>query len=326
MVEASVEASLLFDCQARVWTQRELKRLQGFMDRCYRHVWCRRTRPPLIQMQEEGKRMEDVRRELGVKSVRWKVEKRVLERVGHVMRMSDDRVVKAMVLGWWSQLEGERKMLGWKRKTILYWKKLVREAGADWTRIGQLTSDRKKWKGLVRERMKRIKGWEDSRGHKWTGVRVEVRNSTRKECVPDANVCEVCGKVCVSRGGLTIHRKRMHEVSEKKRRFGCERCGREFLQEANLKNHLKACDGEEEEAEKTCTLCGKTFKKRGFKNHTSACAARRGVALVPSPPPQVPVARVYRARRKNCPICDKEMSATNISRHCAQVHGGGANP
>ena len=33
--------------------------------------------------------MCDVRARLGVKSVQWKIEKRVLERVGHVMRMKD---------------------------------------------------------------------------------------------------------------------------------------------------------------------------------------------------------------------------------------------
>ena len=51
-------------------------------------------------MQEEGYNMQDVRNELGVKSVRWKIEKRVLERIGHVMRMEDDRTTKAVVLGW----------------------------------------------------------------------------------------------------------------------------------------------------------------------------------------------------------------------------------
>ena len=75
------------------------------MDGCYRFVWSRRTGPPLMQMEREGKNMADVRRELGVKSLRWKIEKRVLERIGHVMRMSDDRMTKAVVLGWIKELE-----------------------------------------------------------------------------------------------------------------------------------------------------------------------------------------------------------------------------
>ena len=35
---------------------------------------------------------------LGVKSVDWKIEKRVLERKEHVVRMENDRLCKTMVL------------------------------------------------------------------------------------------------------------------------------------------------------------------------------------------------------------------------------------
>ena len=38
---------------------KELDRLQRFMDRIYRYVWSKKTKPPLIQMQEEGKNMSD---------------------------------------------------------------------------------------------------------------------------------------------------------------------------------------------------------------------------------------------------------------------------
>ena len=58
-----------------------------------------------MQMKDEGKNMMDIRKELGAMSVRWKVEKRVLKRIGHVMRMDDERLVKAVVLGWVEQLE-----------------------------------------------------------------------------------------------------------------------------------------------------------------------------------------------------------------------------
>ena len=94
--------------------------------------------PPLIQMQREGKNMYDVRRELGVHSIRWKIEKRTMERIGHVMRMEDGRLVKSMVLGWIEQLERWERVPGGRRKTVLYWKKLLREAAFDYTRIGML--------------------------------------------------------------------------------------------------------------------------------------------------------------------------------------------
>ena len=81
---------------------------------------------------------------------------------------------------------------------MLYWKRLLREAGVDWTRIGQLTADRKKWKEIVRKRMKRILEWEWSQGHKWEGVFEGERNATKEERMSLVHVCEVCGKVCQS--------------------------------------------------------------------------------------------------------------------------------
>ena len=125
VVEASVESGLLFDCAVRVWQVREVQQLQSMVDRCYRYIWSRKTGPPLIQMEKEGKNMWDVRRELGVKSLRWKIEKRVLERVGHVMRMDDGRMTKAVVLGWMGELEKWEKPKGRRRKTVCYWKKLL---------------------------------------------------------------------------------------------------------------------------------------------------------------------------------------------------------
>ena len=42
------------------------------------------------QMQKEGYNMQDVRSELGVRFLWWKMEKCCLERIGHVLRMLDD--------------------------------------------------------------------------------------------------------------------------------------------------------------------------------------------------------------------------------------------
>ena len=106
----------MYDCQARVWYKRDVKKLQKWMDRCYRYVWSNRNGEPLRQMQESGVNMQDVRVCLGVKSVRWKIEKRVLERIGHVVRMGNDRLTKAMVLGWYEGLEGKNKNWGERGK------------------------------------------------------------------------------------------------------------------------------------------------------------------------------------------------------------------
>ena len=143
VVQACVESSLLFDSQVRTWHQKEIKKMQSTVDKMYRYIWSNKTKPPLIQMQEENINMQDIRNQLKIKSVRWKIEKRVLERMGHVFRMEDSRQVKAVVLGWLEDLEGYRKCPGKKRKTLLYWKRLLREAGLDYTRISTLTEDRK---------------------------------------------------------------------------------------------------------------------------------------------------------------------------------------
>ena len=112
------------------------------------------------------------------------------------------------------ELEKWKKRAGKRRKTVPYWRKLLKEAGIEWTDLGEVTSDRKGWKSRVMERMKKLDIWEKSRGHKWTGGEV-VRNVLRE--VEVVFVCEVCEKRCKSKGGLVVHRRRMHEVSKKKK-------------------------------------------------------------------------------------------------------------
>ena len=89
-----------------MWYKRDVNKLQIWMDKCYRYVWSDRNGEPLRQMAKRHVNMTDVRQRLGIKSVVWKIERRVLERIGHVMRMENDRLTKAVVLGWWEGLEG----------------------------------------------------------------------------------------------------------------------------------------------------------------------------------------------------------------------------
>ena len=263
--------------------------------------------------------------------MRWRVEKRTLERIGHVMRMEDGRLVKAAVLGWVEQLErvGAPPKRS-RRKTVLYWKKLLREAGIDYTKIGQLTSDRKLWKSRVRERMDHLRKWEWSMGHSWEGVPME-RNAPKE--VESIFQCDVCAKVCKNKAGLVIHRKRMHETSSLKKLFKCGTCEKEFSQEANLKNHAKVCMGGGVENEKVrCDACGKSYARRGFPRHRTACLLRHGVCAQDAQLEQVPEEappRVYKAKRKPCPRCGNVMAATNVARHLREacIHrDGGANP
>ena len=56
-------------------------------------------------MELEGVNMVDVREFLGIKSIRYKIEKKTSERIGHVIRMEDSQLMKTAVLGWFKELE-----------------------------------------------------------------------------------------------------------------------------------------------------------------------------------------------------------------------------
>ena len=270
MVEACVESSLLYDYQARVWYKRDMKRLQQFMDKCYRYVWSDRNGEPLRQMEARGVNMQDVRNSLNVKSVRWKIEKRVLERIGHVVRMGNERLTKALVFGWYGRLEGTRKVKGRKRKTVLYWKRLMKEAGWDWTYVERLASDRRGWKKMVKERMEVLYRWECQQGHQYEWdedeerVEREVRMGVELECK-----YEGCGKVCWSKGALTVHQKRMHRAAEERVRFSCVRCGRELETEVARENHERKCMNEllRADGRLVCGRCGRAFSRTIMRSH-----------------------------------------------------------
>ena len=54
VVEATVEATGLFDCGIRPWRESEIKKLQSEVDKIYRHIWSSKTKPAIIEMQEKS--------------------------------------------------------------------------------------------------------------------------------------------------------------------------------------------------------------------------------------------------------------------------------
>ena len=126
---------------------------------------------------------------------------------------------------------------------MLYYKKLVKEAGLDYTRIGQMTRKRKEWKKNIIKRMKHLDTWEQQRGNLNREEKVE-RNT--KILVKTNFTCdfEDCGKVCKNKTGLDNHKRRMHEVSSHKVKFKCDKCNLSLATESNKKNHEKVCGGE----------------------------------------------------------------------------------
>ena len=108
-----------------------------------------------------------------------------------------------------------------------------------------------------------------------------------------------------------VHRRRLHEVSKKKKIFECEACEEKFQQEANLWNHKKICGGAAaSSSDRRICACGREFAKSYIARHKKKClraeAAREEEEVRPP--------RVYRSERKTCD-CGKEMAKTNYARH-----------
>ena len=124
-------------------------------------------------------------------------------------------------------------------------------------------------------------------------------------------LCRVCGKICKSKAGLVVHRRRMHEESSKKKKFVCEGCSMDFRQEANLVNHLKICGGGlgSTSDRKVCP-CGREFAKSYIARHRKKCTAAAAVAVQE----RTRLPRVYKGKRFICE-CGREMAKTNRARH-----------
>ena len=129
-----------------------------------------------------------------------KIEKRVLEGVGHVMRMKDDSLTKVAMLGCYKKLERESKAPGKKRKTVLYWKRILSETGIDWTDVSRLASDRSGWKKLEKERMDHLDVYESQLAHVYVWGDGEEKLMRNKRRVNEDFRCryEGCERLCRS--------------------------------------------------------------------------------------------------------------------------------
>ena len=328
VVEACVESSLLYDCQARVWYKRDMNRLQKWMDKCYRYVWSNRNGEPLRQMEARGVNMQDVRVCLGVKSVRWKIEKRVLERIGHVIRMGNDRLTKAMVLGWYEGLEGKVKMFGRKRKTVLYWKRMLNETGVDWTDVERVCGDRDGWKECVRERMRHLDVWERQQGHSYEwGVNESMCERNERRVIDLTCRYEGCGLVCKSKAGLVVHQKRKHRPAQDRVRFECSKCGGKYETEVACEMHERSCGGGSVVGRtRECDVCGVWVSRSNFARHRNGCGASGGGDGRTAGGGEVRT----RGRVAECQRCGRVLSYSNMSRHQRSCMvwdpGGGPNP
>ena len=69
------------------------------------------------------------------------------------------------MLGWYEGLEGREKRLGKKRKTVLYWRRVLIEAGVEPMEVEKRTREKNDWKKLVKERVEHIELWVAQKGN-----------------------------------------------------------------------------------------------------------------------------------------------------------------
>ena len=241
IVQTCVETGLLFDSAVRPWYKSEINRMQQWIDRRYRYVWSNKKEPPLITMEKTHMNMQDIRNQLNIKTLQSKIEKRSLQRIGHVLRMDSSRPVKAAVLGWSPALEAIPKERTKTRTTPQYWRRLVKEAGLNPSDLGKYTKDRKTWRKTIHSRMTHIERWEQQRANKPQDYEtIETRNIPKSE---QSLTCSQCGRTCRTAAGLGIHPKRIHNKKEPVL-FPCPSYTRIFKTENTRTNHQKSCNGE----------------------------------------------------------------------------------
>ena len=191
--------------------------------------------------------MQDVRNESDVMTIRSKIEKSHLIKIGHIARMSDERLVKEKMMGWIRRMEMGRKPRKKKMTTLTYWHKLLKEGNIETHEVERIAMDRTKWRNVVKDRMRHLEQFEKQLGHQYRRYEDEERIERRSQYeIQNENKCRYkgCGRTFRTKAGLVIHQKRLHRTMENATTFRCQKCNNEFRQEAPLQNQSKACRGE----------------------------------------------------------------------------------
>ena len=188
--EACVESIVLFNIVVHPFLAREIKILQQFCDKKYRYIWSDRKGEPLRQMQEYGINMTNIRNQLQVSSIRTKVEVAYLTRMGHILRLPDEILVKQALLGWLTTLEDKVKS---KKKTLVmipYWRRLIKELGMEVNMIEELKSNCVDCKAKVKKDNCTWKSMRDSKGKhiKYQGVHTRLIKEAKDSDVMMQNV------------------------------------------------------------------------------------------------------------------------------------------
>ena len=101
VVQAVVESTMLFDCMVHTWTATDIQKMQSVPDNANRWIWNHKRGLAKLRMQKEHVNTYEIRGQLGIASMRAKIETRTLSKIGHILRMPNERPTKRIILGTW---------------------------------------------------------------------------------------------------------------------------------------------------------------------------------------------------------------------------------
>ena len=284
--QACVLSVLLYGSECWTPLRRHLKRLDSFHHRCIRTVLGVTNK----QQWEEHISSEMVRERWGdTENVAVKIQKRRLEWLGHLARMSNHRSPKIVLFSW---LLHPRPCHGTRRRWRDVLKRDMKEAGIPAGSWYELAQRRKEWykaysegvavhqqqlntRGQLGARsikcdlcMRLFRREADRARHKCT----EERAKPVKEQSGSVK-CGECGRWFKSRGGLTVHKCSSGDQSQASSLISsaeeviCRDCQRKFRRPGDLKRHK--CKGEREKPVQDqkgaiqCSTCGRWLRSRG---------------------------------------------------------------
>jgi hypothetical protein len=287
----------------------EIKKLQSNVDKIYRHIWSSKNKQPLREMEEKGVNMFKVRKLLGVDSIGLKIEHRTLQRIGHVMRMQNNKLAKKVTLGW-PTMTVNRTSKRRCQTTIDFWRQLTRNAGEEPEMVDIIAEDRERWKDFVSGRIEHIRKFEASQAER-DGL-IQERHQRK---VHNDSTCSICGKSFATHKGLKMHTIRSHRKNRQERKR-CDRCDDEFENAATLTNHQKTCLGAKRG---TCPYCLEEKSKSNMARHVAKCRLAKEIQTGYQRPEIAGNTESSSTnvgpRQSLCEWCNQRKSTANMARH-----------
>ena len=317
IVQMVMESTMLFNCETRAWQKKEVRELQRVIDQGYRYIWMdKRGGPALKQM--EGKRMNmwGVRRALGVRSMQARIEERVLRRIGHVLRMDNNRPTKQITLGWYTPSVTPTPRRKARHGTIEYWRKLLREAGLDADSVEHLVCNKRKWRKIIHERRVHIKEWKENQADHHGNQHSQMKRSQASMEKQRSVVCQWtgCCKVLKSITGQKNHEK-IHRRNRQQETI-CEWCTTTLREGTSLTSNQKHSTGA---PKGICSYCGERKSVANMARHKRTCAMEneRMYTLNNEQNNKQQEEREHEKKGEliQCELCNDFGSKTNISRH-----------